>query len=164
MSALAKTYVSESRDREAEPLLTNLLEGRRRVLGKEHPDTLDTLVSLGEVRLRQRHFRNAEGIFREALASYEKVMSDSWQRYWCQSLLGASLARQERTKQAEPLLVSGYEGLLKRQANMEAAEVSRLTKARDLIVQLYRDNGSPEKAAAWSEKMARERKVQGHDP
>ena len=39
---------------QAEALFARLLEGRRRVLGPQHPETVNTLLSLGPVRFQQR--------------------------------------------------------------------------------------------------------------
>jgi hypothetical protein len=90
-------------------------------------------------------------IFHEALASYEKVMADSWRRYLCQHLLGASLAAQKKTADAGPMLVSGFEGMLQRQSSMEAYEIPRLTAARNRVVQFYNQIGRPDKVASVSE-------------
>jgi tetratricopeptide (TPR) repeat protein len=153
MAGLAKTYASKGRDAQAADLLTKALEARRHALGAEHPDTLDTLVSLGGVRLCQRQYAEAEAIFREGLQNYEKTTPDSWQRHMCQSLLGASLAGQKRVSEAEPLLLSGYEGMLQRRASMEAGDRPRLAEASGRIVQFYKDCGKPDKAMEWSQKL-----------
>lgn len=65
---------------------------RRQVLGNEHPDTLDTLVSLGHLRIEQQHYSQAELPLQEALRAYEKAMPESWERYDSEALFGASLA------------------------------------------------------------------------
>lgn len=47
-------------------------------------------------------------------------MPESWERYNCQSLLGASLAGEREYDEAEPLLASGYQGMSQRQASIPA--------------------------------------------
>ena len=59
------------------------------------------------------------------------------------SILGSSLAGQKKFTEAEPLLVSGYEGLRQREGTMPAA--SRV-KARTRLRQMYHDSGKPQKA------------------
>ena len=137
----------------ADALFTSILEARRRVLGPAHPDTLEAMTSLGEVRLQRKQYSEAEPLLREALANYEKAASDSWQRYRSQSLLGASLAAQNKYAEAEPLLVSGYQGMLQREATIPFEQRPALSAAREQITQLYEKWGKPEKATEWREKV-----------
>jgi hypothetical protein len=80
-------------------------------------------------------------------------MPESWERYNCQSLLGATLAAQALYGQAEPLLLSGYEGMLQRSGYISAESISNLKRASERIVRLYSDWGKPEKAAEWKQKL-----------
>jgi non-specific serine/threonine protein kinase/serine/threonine-protein kinase len=154
MGELAQAYARQGRYPQAADLFTKLLEARRRVLGGDHPDTLDTLVSLGRVRLNEHQFSNAEAIFREALPLYKKVMPDDWQTYDCQSLLGGALAEQKKAAEAEPLLLSGYDGIFQRRAAMEAFNRPRLTEAGERIVQFYQSSGNTDRALVWKQKLA----------
>ena len=52
---------------------------------------------------------------------------DSWNRYHCQSLLGASLAGQKKFAEAEPLLIAGYEGMVQREATIAAPDRADLS-------------------------------------
>jgi uncharacterized protein HemY len=99
-------YQAEGQYTRAEPLLTKLLEIRRRVLGPQHPDTTNVLALLGEVWLQQQRYSQAESLLREALGQEHKS-PDTWQRYDTQSMLGASLAAQAKFAEAEPL--AGYD-------------------------------------------------------
>jgi tetratricopeptide (TPR) repeat protein len=138
---------------QAAALYTKVLEVRRRVLGVEHPDTTSALASIGEVRLQQQRYTEAESFLRDALKASEKTTADGRGRYSWQSLLGASLAGQKKYAEAEPQLVSGYEGMVQRQGTISAADRSELEKAREGIVQLYLQWGKPEKAAEWQHKL-----------
>jgi hypothetical protein len=82
-------YQAEGQYTRAEPLLTKLLETRRRVLGPQHPDTTNVMAWLGEVRLQQQRYSQAESL---PLNGKEHKSPDTWQRYDTQSMLGASLA------------------------------------------------------------------------
>src|SRR6266550_2772408 len=70
---LAVLFEAERRHAEAEVLFGQVLRSRRSVLGQTHPDTLNTLVSLGVAHLALQKFGAAEDAFREALAQYEKT-------------------------------------------------------------------------------------------
>ena len=104
MTNLAALYSAQERYLQAEPLLFNVLEARRRRLGSGHPDTIDTIDLLGEVLMKANKFTGAAQILREALNNQS---TESWRKYYSQSLLGASLAGERQFSEAEPFLVSG---------------------------------------------------------
>jgi len=150
----------EGKYADAEQLLTRALEGQRRVLGNEHRSTLNSLVWLGQVRLQQHKYAQAEANFREALNTYVKTKSEAWQRYNCQSLLGASLAGERRYDEAEPLLLAAYETMVQRQDKIPVANQPDLESAGLQIQRLYEDWRKPDKAAEWRSKL----KARGADP
>ena len=59
---------------EAEPYYRESLDGRRRVLGEDHPETLISLHNLGSLRLAQADTAEAEGCYREALAGRRQAL------------------------------------------------------------------------------------------
>jgi eukaryotic-like serine/threonine-protein kinase len=140
----------------AEQLLTRALDGDRRVFGKEHPRTLSTLVWLGRTRLQQRRYDLSEASFREALAAYQRTKPEAWERYNSESLLGQSLAAAGKFTDAEPLLISGYQGLLQRRAKIPAVSQPDVGSAVDQIVRLYEAWLKPDKAAEWRAKLKTE--------
>lgn len=152
-------YAKQGKYPEAEALDAKVLESRRRVLGAEHPYTMYSLTHLGEVRLQQQRYVEAEASFRDAVRTYEKIAPDGWERYNSQSLLGGSVAGQKRFLEAEPLLVSGYEALVQRRATIPAGNRSAVNDAGSRIVRLYEDWGKPEKATEWRAKLAKETAV-----
>ena len=111
------------------------------------------MASLGDVWLQQLKYTEAEALLREALSGREKATPDGWERYKVESLLGAVLAAQKRYDAAEPLLLSGYQGLIQRQVSIPAVDRSLPRRAGDRIVQLYQDWEKPEKAAEWAGKL-----------
>jgi hypothetical protein len=153
MNSLANLYRSEGKSAEAETLLASVLEARRRVLGPAHPETISVLTILGEVRLQQKKYVDAEALLREARDNIEKAAADSWERYWSQNLLGASLVGQSQYAEAESLLVSGYQGMMQREAAIPLEERPVLSQAGERIVQLYENWEKPEKAAEWRERL-----------
>jgi eukaryotic-like serine/threonine-protein kinase len=153
MYSLATLYLGQGRYADADAFLTKVIEGRRRVLGPEHPDTASALATLGQIRLEQRKYTEAESLLREALAVQQKKRPEGWERHNSESLLGASLAGQGKYGEAEPLLESGYQGMVQQEASMPAESRPALQQAGDRIVQLYQDWGKPEKVAEWRAKL-----------
>jgi len=68
-------------------------------------------------------------------------------------MLGAALLGESRYAEAEPLIVSGYEGLKAREAGMPpAVAMPRLTEAAERILQLYQSCDKPDKSAEWRDR------------
>jgi non-specific serine/threonine protein kinase/serine/threonine-protein kinase len=152
---LAELYVKQGKFAQSDQMFSAVFEGRRRVLGATHPDTLETIGALGRVRLEEHEYATVEPLLRDALAANEKSPSDDWRRYHIQALLGGSLAGQKKYAEAEPLMLSGYEGLTKREGTIAADTRSVVREAVDRIVRLYEDWGKPAKAAEWRSQLER---------
>jgi hypothetical protein len=111
------------------------------------------MASLAEVCLQQKQYAAAESSIREAVDNDKNAASGSWQSYRNQTLLGASLAAQSGYAEAEPLLVSGYQGMVERLAAIPWEDRVALTQAGERLVQLYDGWGKPDKAAEWRENL-----------
>ncbi len=114
-----------------------------------------SINNLGLLYLNVGQNGQAESLLRTALKSYEKIAPDSWERYSCESMLGASLTGQKKYQEAEPLVIDGYEAMIQRKATMPAGSSPALDQAGQRIAQLYRSWGNAEKAAAWTKTLVR---------
>ena len=153
MNDFASMFESKGDYQQAHALFAKVLEARQHVLGEEHPVTLNTLTSVGRVLLKQRKYAEAVPFLRAALSGLEKRSPDAWGRFNSQSLLGAALAGEGTYGEAEPLLLSGYNGLVERESRIPFPLRPAIEQAGKRILQLYRDWGKPEKVAAWQEKV-----------
>jgi hypothetical protein len=70
-----------------------------------------------------------------------------------QCLLGEILAGEKRFAEAEPLLLTGYQGLIERETTIPAADRTAAVQARDGVLRLYERWGQSEKAAAWRTRL-----------
>jgi outer membrane protein assembly factor BamD (BamD/ComL family) len=104
---------------------------------------------MGQTRLQQGRYSEAESMLREALKDQEKTNPENWERDNSRSMLGAALAGQRRYSEAEPLVLSGYHGLVEREAAIPWENRSLVPQAATRIVQLYEDWGKTEQAAEW---------------
>ena len=104
-------------------------------LPNDDPGRARLLSDAGKRLLEQHKYVQAETLFREALAIWEK-MPATWQLFDTQSLLGASMLGQKKVDLAEPLLLQGYEGLREREADIPPNAKVRFTDARKRLVQL----------------------------
>jgi len=103
--------------------------------------------------LAGRQFANAEPFARECLAIREKVLPDHWLTFNARVMLGVSLLGQKKYNDAEPLLLSGYEGMDHCKESIPAEERPQLNEALQRLVQLYEAMARPDHAAEWKKKL-----------
>jgi hypothetical protein len=94
-------------------------------------------------------------VAREALSSAEKTSPDHWRRYNSSSILRAALAGQGKYGEAEPLLLSGYEGRAQRVSTIPFENRSALDQCGTWIVELYENWGKLERVAEWRSKLVK---------
>jgi tetratricopeptide (TPR) repeat protein len=150
-TALAILYEVKGKDSEAERLLEQALDVDRRVLGAANLSTRTCMTSLGRLRLKLRRYGEAEVLLREALNGEGAKGPNVWDLYDRQSLLGASLMGQGKYAEAEPLLISGYQGLLKQSPAISVD--ANLPQAGERLVQLYTAWGKPAQAEDWRRQL-----------
>jgi serine/threonine protein kinase/tetratricopeptide (TPR) repeat protein len=73
---IGNTYRSLGRFDRAEALLKAALETRRRVLGDEHPDTLESMNGLAGLYFNQGRYAEAEPLFRSAYEMRRRVLGE----------------------------------------------------------------------------------------
>lgn len=143
---LAEVYARQSRLAEAEELYAQVYQLRRTALGDANSVTLDSLEAVARVRLRRGNFGEAEAAARTSLAA--RAASKSWQRFYAQTLVGASLAGQKKFADAEEPLREGFRGLRESlNAIPLAVRPNTIGLAREWIERLYQGWGRPERAA-----------------
>jgi Tfp pilus assembly protein PilF len=62
---------SQGKYEEAEAMHRRALEGREKVLGPEHPETITSVNNLGSMLERQSKYEEAEAMHRRELEEYE---------------------------------------------------------------------------------------------
>lgn len=81
-------------------------------------------------------------------------MPNDWATFSARSALGENLLSRKEYAEAEPLLLSGYEGLKERQAMIPAGSKRRLKEAIECLIRLYEETGRTDAAAQWKQKLA----------
>jgi hypothetical protein len=94
---------------------------------------------LGECLLGQNKFAEAEPPLRECLAIRAEKWPNHNSYFHTQSMLGAALAGQQRSAEAEPLLWTGYQGLAAREQAIPFHDKHRVKDALDRLMQFYED-------------------------
>jgi tetratricopeptide (TPR) repeat protein/tRNA A-37 threonylcarbamoyl transferase component Bud32 len=139
MAGLSLCYLRQEKLGEAEPWAAKAAEIRTRQLGPANPLTLEALCVLADLKLRLGMLSEADSILKDACA----VASKDWQGYYCQSLLGASLAARRSFPEAEPLLQSGYQGMVRSKSSLPAGRLMHIASARVQLARLYKARGKP---------------------
>jgi eukaryotic-like serine/threonine-protein kinase len=121
--------------------------------GKDEAPVADSLISLAALLHDRGKFSEAEARFREGLAIRETKTPDDFRTFRARSMLGWNLLRQKKYSEAEPLLLSGYEGMKRRRADVGAEGDADVTKAVRWVIRLYDDTGTPDKAAKWEDEL-----------
>jgi hypothetical protein len=160
-SILIQVYFAQGRREDAAPLVQNLLANVQGYGEKMPGFALASIGFVGETLLREGDFVEAESFLRVYLDLAAKQPSDGGFRFPAESALGACLLEQKSYKEAERLLLSGYNGLLKSEDKSPAAitrqrasgRQSDLTEALERLVQLYEEWDKPNEAAKWRKKL-----------
>ena len=135
---------------EAETCFRQSLAIRRK---RHAPDVDVALSSLATTLCRQQKFSEAEPLFRECLAMRETNCPNAWYTHYTRLRLGAALMGKRQYDEAEPLIISGYEGMREREAGVRD-RIKVLTESVQDLIQLFEATSRPEQAAEWKTKLA----------
>ena len=158
-STLASTLYEQGKFSEAESLFREVLAIRLKYMGNESLSAATSMSGLVTVLITQHRFTEVELLSRQCLAIREKKVPDAWYMFYTRILLGESLLGQKKYSEAEPLLLSGYEGMKQREGNIRDHH-KVFTEALQSLVQLYDTTNQPDKAADWKMKLAELDKVE----
>jgi eukaryotic-like serine/threonine-protein kinase len=149
-----RDVLSDQGDWEAvERLDRDRVEELRAELPPDSPELAGALANWVNTLLSLHRFIEAEAVARESLAIREQRLPGDWRAFNARSLVGAALLGQKNHAEAEPLLVSGYEGMRQREGAIPAAGRVRLKEAARRLVQLYEETSRPQQAAQWKQKL-----------
>jgi eukaryotic-like serine/threonine-protein kinase len=123
---------------------------------KSPPDAAQlagTLAELTSVLISEGKFTAAEPIAKECQAIREQTIPEDWRTFNSRSQLGATLLGQKQYAEAEPFLISGYQGMKQRENMMPLSSKPRIKAALRRLTQLYEATGRPDRAAEWKAKL-----------
>lgn len=144
----ARSLIAGNHFDEAESVLKAGLDTAKRAGSDDNMFVASIRDSLGWLRLRAGKPSEAEAVLREAAPVLDRALPGSWEQFNNKSMLGAALEAQKKFAEAEPLLISGYEGLSSGKPGNATGRFT-LDQAGEAVVTLYQDWGKPEKASEW---------------
>jgi serine/threonine protein kinase len=118
MNNLAWGYLAAGKLDLALPLYEETLKVNKQKFGVDHPTTLRVMTNLGMGYIRVGQSTKAEPLLRECLEVCEKKWPEAWITFHTKSMLGAALLDQKKYSEAEPLLLTGYQGIKERGAQI----------------------------------------------
>lgn len=145
----------EQKMSEAEVAHRQSLTMRRKILGDKHPAVAASLEHLAEVLQTTGRLDEAESCLRECLQIREEVIPGEWPAFSVRCSLGDILLIKKEYSKAEPLLISGQEGLEQRKGKIPASNRKCLEDAIKALIRLYENTGVEEKATDWKQKLGR---------
>jgi eukaryotic-like serine/threonine-protein kinase len=138
----------------AETLRREALAALKAKDGPESVAYATELFRLGSNLLAQKKLGDAEPLVRECLSVLQSQQPDAWTTFLMQSNLGEILLSRQKYAEAEPLLLQGYQGLKKREAQIPNESKIRLTEALERLVHLYDAWGKPAEADKWRKQLS----------
>src|SRR5262249_41588634 len=119
LMSLGLAYYREGRHDDTDRLARAILEPHQK-RNAESNETAHARAFLGMNLLAQKRFAEAEEALRASLATAEKNKQPEWRCLFLKNQLGAALAGQGKSSEAEPLLVDGYEQMRQREPQIPA--------------------------------------------
>jgi hypothetical protein len=117
------------------------------------PTYAAALAIRGSMLLLENNPAEAELKLRECLTIRRKTQPEDWTTFDAMSILGEALADQKKFAEAEPMLVSGYEGLKQHEDTIPSQDKPHLKKALERLVKFYEAWGKPDKAMRWRQEL-----------
>jgi tetratricopeptide (TPR) repeat protein len=153
LDELAGTLRSESKLGDVEQMYKEFLPLLRARLPESDFELAHAVDMLTVTLLEKGKFAEAEPLATECLALYNKQNSNDWHVSNSRHLLGACLLGEKQYAKAEPLLLSGYEGIRPGDGTVSNERKQHLTEVLRRLVQLYEETNQPERAAEWKRKL-----------
>jgi tetratricopeptide (TPR) repeat protein len=138
---------------QAEQLCQDRLSTLRARLPADDPRLADALAQFASFLLTEGKFAEVEPPARECLVIRERKLPDNWRTFNTRSLLGGSLLGQQKYAEAEPLLLSGYEGMKQRSGKIPADGQINLRDGLQRLVRLYETTSQTNQAAEWKQQL-----------
>jgi tetratricopeptide (TPR) repeat protein len=144
-NALARAYRTAGHEAEASRLYDQSIDSA---------SPAAAMALQGSQLLAEKQPAKAEAILRECLSTRQGTEAENWSAFDVRSMLGEALLEQHKYAEAEPFLLSGYEGLKKCDVATSPECKVCLTKAIKRLIHLYETWGKDDNVTRWREALA----------
>ena len=156
LNNLTALYMADGRYAQAEVACRDLALLYQQQYGKDDEGAMIARTRLTAALVALDRPAEAETIARELLAQRERLTPDHWQRENVRLRLGAALHRQRKFAEAEAELSLAVAGSRRHRAALPVSARNQIVEAGELLIDVYRQTGRPEKAAAVRATLPRE--------
>ncbi|VTS07696.1 serine/threonine-protein kinase [Tuwongella immobilis] len=146
---LGQAYLRAKQPEKGLLAIREFIAGQRELLAKQPAALGQVLVDTSRMLLETGQPAAAEPWLRESLGILEKATPKQWTNSGVTIMLGTSLLMQKKLADAEPLLLSGYEGLLAARNAPSPPSAELFRETIDRIIVLYTLQKQPDKVAHW---------------
>lgn len=161
LDTIGRAYLSLGLYDAADPVLHQALELRRRVLGEEHPETLDSINNVGTLFRSKGEYKEALPHYQMALERRRRVLGDDHPDTLTSiSNMGALLWSMGRYAEAEPFC---HEMLNGRRRVLGENHPDTLHAVSNMGALLYQTGRYEEAEACFQEACERRRQILGDD-
>lgn len=142
-SSLPRTYMDQRRYKEPKELVEKMIETKTRVLGREHPLTLQSMANLGLIQMEQKLWQNAEKLQAQVVEMSKRVLGDEHRDTLSyMHNLASNYRSQGRWNEAEEL----QERVVKVKTRVLGLESPSTLNSMHNLAAIYRSRGRWEKA------------------
>jgi len=154
LNTLGFIHLDAKQPDKALPFFQQFLDVQMELLGAGTTEWAHCQAFVAMELLKAGLASDIEPMLRECLSIRLEQLPDDWRTFNTQNMLGGSLLGQQKYADAEPLLLSGYEGMKLREASIPPAGRLRLKEALERLVRLYDEWGKVDEAAKWKAELA----------
>ena len=157
MGGLVIAYAAAEDYARAEMVATNLLDIQRQTTGVQQAAVAKTLGVLGWMQFQQQKYAEADVNTSEAVRTYERAGTNSWERYNAVSVRGVVLVAGGRYAEAEPCLIEAYEKTLQLKPVLGEGFYDDVSTGEEIpgerILKLYEKWNKPQREAEWRQRI-----------
>jgi tetratricopeptide (TPR) repeat protein len=146
------------------PCYVTRLPALRKRLPADSPVWLTVATFTANKLLDGTDYAAAEPLLRECLEVGEAKQPRVWRTFHMKFRLGEALVGQKKYADAEPLLLAGYEGLKRCEADIPPPKRVRLTQAVERLVEFYGRCGKTDEADAWRKRLEAQKQKEAGAP
>jgi hypothetical protein len=122
--------------------------------------TIVVQTNLTEAQLQDK-YAAIEPVARQCQTALTDKFPDEWVSFSGRCLLGCCLVGEKKYAEAEPLLLSGYDGMKQREDKVPASIKPRLIGVAAALQELFEATNRPDQAAQWKITLADLKKANG---
>lgn len=151
MRNLGIVYSKTKQGDKAAAVSIEFIEEQRKNFAQDDPRFANYLALVSADLIQCEQYETAEKMLRQCLEIRQSNEPIQWLKFNTMSVLGETLLRQKKYKEAEELLLNGYSGLVEQPETLPPEGKSRILEAVARLITLYTETNQQESLQKWTE-------------